>query len=309
MRLTVIRAAIAAAAASALGGCFTGIESTPRISESDVRNSGVRTTAEQELMRGVAAERPSAWHPGKQWIADDPRISMIFTSASGATNDIEGDTITLRRIGTYKGVTGAESVELVFTRTTGDSLYYRPDVKVADIGARQRLDIPFAVELTPVETAGELLRGHTFYITTPYWYDEQGHPARGLRHVPVTITSVTAGTSLYPLRIGFDTPDAPATRYVMMTYGTAPTATRNFDRLFSITDPRDNYPRISAETWQKIVHSQVAEGMNRDECRLALGTPASINRGASSAGQYERWNYDNGIYLIFEEGILIRYRN
>ena len=93
-----------------------------------------------------------------------------------------------------------------------------------------------------------------------------------------------------------------------LTYGSSRAATRNFDRLFSFSDPRTNYPQISDHTWQLITRSQVAVGMTRDECRLALGAPSSINRGATRAAQLERWLYDDGIYLIFEDGILTRYR-
>ena len=93
-----------------------------------------------------------------------------------------------------------------------------------------------------------------------------------------------------------------------MTYGTSASATRNFDRLFSFTDPRRSYPRITDATWQKIIRSQVEAGMTRDECRLALGAPDHIDRGATPGAQLERWTYDNGVYLIFEDGILERWR-
>lgn len=296
-------------AAATLGGCFTGIESTPRITDSDVRNSGVKITPEQTFTSVISADRPADWHPGKQWVADDDKISMIFTSASGNTSSLAGDTLTLRRLGSYPMLTGGDGIELVFTRSHGgDSLYYRPDITRADLASRSRLEIPFTVDLRPVAIADSLLRGHTCYIITPNWYDASGKAVAGLRHVPVTITGVSAGAGIYPLKVAFTRADRPGTHYVMMTYGASATATRNFDRLFSLTDPRLNYPRIQPETWDKIIRSQVSEGMNRDECRLALGAPSSINHGASSAGQYERWNYDNGIYLIFEDGILIRYR-
>lgn len=305
---TIITAACGLMAA-ALGGCFTGIESTPRITEHDVRNSGVKAGPEQTLMHDIAAQPPSAWRPGKQWLVDDSKIAMIFTAASGRTDSMAGDTLTLRRIGSYPTLTASEAIEIVFTRSTGgDSLYYRPDIATDRLAARSRLDIPFAIELTPVAKADSILRGRTCYITTPNWYDASAHAISGLRHVPVTITGITAGTGIYPLKIAFTAQGDTTTAYVMMTYGTSPTSTRNFDRLFSLSDPRLNYPRIRPETWERIIHSQVTEGMTRDECRLALGAPATINRGASSAGQYERWNYDNGIYLIFEDVILIRYR-
>lgn len=41
--------------------------------------------------------------------------------------------------------------------------------------------------------------------------------------------------------------------------------------------------------------------MTRDECRLALGAPATT-------GMVEFWQYSDGIYLLFEENILTRFR-
>ncbi|MDO4319777.1 MAG: hypothetical protein Q4C34_04305 [Bacteroidales bacterium] len=306
---TFISALCCLGVATMLGSCFTGIESTPRITENDVRNSGVKVTPEQSLTAGISTQRPADWRPGKQWVVNDDKISMIFTSASGNTSSLAGDTLTLRRIGSYPTLTGNDGLEIVFTRSHGyDSLYYRPDIAMTDLESRNRLEIPFTVDLGPVAIADSLLRGNTYYIVTSNWYDATGNAVAGLRHVPVTITGVTAGSGIYPLKVAFHSADTPTIRCVMMTYGSSATATRNFDRLFSLTDPRLNYPRIRPETWDKIIHSQVTDGMTRDECRLALGAPATINHGASSAGQYERWNYDNGIYLIFEDGILIRYR-
>ena len=49
--------------------------------------------------------------------------------------------------------------------------------------------------------------------------------------------------------------------------------------------------------------------MTRDECRLALGTPDSIDR-ATTVGNthFERWSYENGVYLLFEDGYLSKFR-
>ena len=57
-----------------------------------------------------------------------------------------------------------------------------------------------------------------------------------------------------------------------------------------------------------IVNSKVAAGMTRDECRLALGAPNSFRTIPVYNAVVEQWNYDDGMYLIFEDGILTRYR-
>lgn len=306
--MRILPAVVAAVGALCAGGCFTGIESTPRVSESEVRQAGAALSDEQRFMEPVRPEPPAAWRPGKEWAVADDRISLIFTAASARPDSLRGHVIRLARTSAYSGVAGDTLVELAFTVAgAGDSLFYRPGVTVADFRSRRGLEIPFAVELSAVRAADSLLRGRTLYITTPNWRGADGRPVSGLRHVPVRVRGVEAGTEQYPLRVMF-TDSADTAASVLMTYGGGPAATRNFDRTFAFDDPREKYPRITPRTWDMIVRSRVAEGMTRDECRLALGAPASIDRAGTSAGQYERWNYDQGIYLIFEDGILIRFR-
>ena len=304
--LLIINAAIC----GALSGCFTGIESTPRITPSDVSHAGVRTTSEQAFAATLIPEAPRAWMPGKQWQVADTRIAMIFTASSGSCDSLVGRTITSASERRVPSVTGVDAIELAFTGPDGQSLYYRPDLPADDWDDRASLAIPFAIELSPVAKADSLMRGNTYYITTPLWRDATGSPAMGLRHIAVRVDSVTPGTERYPLKVAFtpvSEPDAKS-KFILMTYGTSASATRNFDRLFSFTDPRRSYPRITDATWQKIIRSQVEAGMTRDECRLALGAPDHIDRGATPGAQLERWTYDNGVYLIFEDGILERWR-
>lgn len=300
---------LAAALAPALGGCFTGIESTPRISGAEVRRAGAEVSAEQTLTAGILPEPPAAWRPGKQWLVDDDKISLIF-SAPVRTDSLRGHTLTLLRTDPYLGVAGDTLVELVFTAPPADTLHYRPGVTASDLRSRRSLEVPFTVELAPAATADSLLRGHTFYITTPNWRNASGRQIAGLRHVPVTVSRIVPGTAQYPLKVMFTPSDSTlGEEYsVLMTYGHGAAATRNFDRLFALENPRLKYPNISDDFWERIIHSRVALGMSRDEARLALGAPASIQRAGTNAGQYERWNYDQGIYLIFEDGVLIRFR-
>jgi len=296
------------ALAAALQGCFTGIESTPRISGDDVRRADVHVTAEQALMQAVKAEPPAVWRRGKQWLVGDDRISLVFAAPLPAGADsLSGHTIALDSLGHYTGIAGDTLVEATFTADTGARLVYRTGVDAAQLDSLDALELPFTIELSAVNTADSLLRGRTVYITTPQRLDSLGHRIDGLRHVPVRVLRVVPGTVRYPLRAVFTDVDG-ATRSVMLTYGDSPAATRNFDRLFSFDDPRRSYPHITPETWERIIRSQVATGMTRDECRLALGAPQRIDRNGGRAGQYERWSYDQGIYLIFEDGFLIKYR-
>ncbi len=74
-----------------------------------------------------------------------------------------------------------------------------------------------------------------------------------------------------------------------------------------MTDPRLNYPQISDNVWNDIVNSRLSKGMTKTEATLALGTPRNIDRGYNHTATYERWTYPDGVFLIFEDGLLVRF--
>ncbi len=65
---------------------------------------------------------------------------------------------------------------------------------------------------------------------------------------------------------------------------------------------------ITDANWDRIIHGRVALEMTRDECRLALGSPSHIDRYQGTSAYGERWTYENGVYLIFFDGILSSFR-
>ncbi len=303
-----LRIFISIIAAVMLCSCFTGIESTPRITAKDVRNEVTEVSPEQTFMSAVIPEAPSNWSIGKQWLVTDDKIALIFTPGAERIDSLAGEIIEFAGTRSISTVTGEDAVELSFTRPCGQKLSYITSITPTEMAKRESLSIPFTIELSPVAIADSIMRGRSYFITTSRWHDATGNVEQGLRHVAVTIDSVVPGKEHQPLKVAFHLNSDPKPHYVMMTYGNGATATRNFDKFFSFTDPRLQYKHIEDATWQLIINSQVATGMTRDECRLALGIPNAIARGASQAAHIERWSYDDGIYLIFEDGILTRFR-
>lgn len=288
-------------------GCFTGVESTPKITAGDLKKQKIVVTPEQEFLSGIAPETIGRWTAGKRFYVTDDKISIIFTSSSSGTGDLAGTDLIFSEIRPVTSVTGEEATELIFTNGKGADLHYRINASRADLAGRSKVEIPFTVERSVVDQVDNMLRGNTYYVTTPRWYDESGKAVDGLRHVPVTITSVVPGNHVYPLKVGFS--DAGGSvYYLFMSVGDGRTATRNFDTLFSFGDPRKRYDDITDEVWDLIIHSKVREGMSRDECRLALGAPQMSRQVPTTAGIVEYWTYDDGVYLMFDNGILARFR-
>lgn len=293
-----------------VSGCFTGIESTPKITAENIKDADLKISAEQRISDMIVAEPTEKWTKGKKWIVTDKKISLAFTPATDSADDLTGDTLSLDSVRTFTNVTGRQDIELSLTDTNGNTFIHRTNIEASEWPKRDSYQIPFTVELSAVELADSILKGTNCFIVTPRWQDSAGNDITGLRHVEVNIVGVIPGNHVYPLTVVFspEKTGSNEVRYIPMTFGLSTAATRNFDRIFSFTNPRKTYPGITDATWNLIIHSQIAEGMTRDECRLALGAPDSVVRTASPGAQLERWSYNNGVYLLFEDGYLTKFR-
>lgn len=299
----------ALAGAVMLHSCFTGIESTPRITAGDVRRQGVaRPTPEMEFMAGVLPQPPAAWQPGKRFYVSDNRLGKLFARTAGA-DSLEGTELRFAGMHSAPSLTGDGATDVALLTAAGDTLLYRVDASLHALQRRERLEIPFTIELDPVLRADSMLRGNIYYIATPLWRRTDGRSRAGLRHVPVRVIEVRPGSdAVYAAGVVFMPLDAPSdTAMVMMSLG-GPRSPRNFATLFNFRNPRDGYPHITDDVWQHIVRSEVQKGMTRDECRLALGAPTGREQIPTTAGMIDRWSYGEGIYLIFEDGYLTSFR-
>jgi len=297
--------------------CFTGVESTGRITDSDVRRRhAADIRPEQLFLQNIRPEKPSEWQRGKTFRVVDKRFSLLLTSASAEARDLPGRDIHFAGFRPYPSLTGSEMLEAVFTdsRQPADTFYYRTPMQMSALPDAEKLEIPFTVDLDLVERVDSALSGRTLYVISPMWLDpaDSMKAGEGFRHVEVHIDSVAAGTDIYPLAVVFSVTDPrldiAGQRAVYMTEGPGRSATRNFETLFSFTNPRKRYPQITDDVWELIIRSQVRKDMTRDECRLALGAPSQIERYPTTNGMAERWRYTDGVFLVFDDGYLVNYR-
>ncbi len=285
--------------ATTLSGCFTGIESTPKITARDVKRQHATVTPEMTYARDVTGDPVASWTAGKQFIVTEGKISFALTPVDIADRLNPGDTITY--IGTRRvpSMTDVDDSLLMFLTARGDTLNYRLQETPGQLAERPTLEIPFTIEASLVDKASSLLAGNDYYITTPVWFNDSGDNITGRKLIKVHIDRVIPGDSRYPLIIEFTDVDGNRSR-VYMSVGTGRRSTRNFDTLFSLTDPRLRYKDIKDDVWECITRSTVKPEMTREECRLSLGNPRDVVRGH----YLERWTYDNGVSLIFDDGYL-----
>ena len=299
------------------GSCFTGIENTGRITDSDVRRRHASDiTPEQTFLSAIASEPPSAWRNGKPFRVTDKRFSILLTPASASATDIAGRDILFAGFRPYSSITGTKILEATFTDSNqpADTFFDRPPMLVSAMDKAKERVIPFTVDLDLVARADSALTGRTLYIISPMWLDpaDSMKACEGFRHIEVRVDTVMAGTDVYPLAVVFDVTDPrlaiTSPRAIYMTLGNSRTATRNFETIFSFTNPRKRYPQVSDDVWELIIRSRVRKDMTRDECRLALGAPSQIERFPTSSGMAERWRYTDGVYLVFDDGYLVNFR-
>lgn len=293
-----------------LTGCFTGIESTPKITSSDVKKENILITAEQEFLSDIKTPSPGKWQEGKRFHITDKRIKLILDSSEPLdTSKLQGREMVFEGIDRMRSVTGEDKGVMRFMIEGGQEVSLNTNMAYDKVMQVDSYEIPFAVDHDILVGMSDRLKGNTYYIITPNWYDiNNGKAERGLRHIPVEIVDVQPGTWAYPIRVVFRPKDADEIHSVLMTFGDKRSSTQNFDTLFAFENPRNKYPAIEEDTWQLIINSKVKIGMTKDECRLALGAPSTRGQIPTTAGMVEYWSYAEGIYLLFEDGYLSRVR-
>jgi hypothetical protein len=305
---STLTAVVAATSALMLSSCFTGIESTPRISDKDVSRRHVVTSAEDRYLANVNQQPITEWQPGKQFYVTDSKISLALEP--GGPTPEAGEHLRYLNARAVTSLTGEDDTELVFADSTGGEVVYRINATMAELGERRSVAVPFTIEMSMVDSVRSRLVGRDLYVRTSLWYDADGHAVTGLKYVKAKITSVVPGNVVYPVKVSFatDVDGKPVEASVYMSVGDAIHSARNFPALFSFDNPRKNFPLVTDENWSKIMHGRVAVDMTRDECRLALGSPSRIDRYQGTTAYGERWSYENGVYLIFFDGVLSSFR-
>ncbi|MCM1290735.1 MAG: hypothetical protein NC201_06695 [Prevotella sp.] len=297
---------IAAATLLFLTGCFTGIEGTKKVKLSREDRKVSQPSEEEKLNALFSADTLKDWNVGKNFIVTNHKVEIVLRSIGDKKYEIS-DTLVYKGIVMRPSPSGEQTARLLFADSRNEWEY---DTGKSYSAARMNLssmDIPMIIDVDFVENVGKILNNKKLYIRTSDWQDSEGNQEKGLKYSLVTIKSVTAGNEQFPLKVGFQTNDE-LIWYVMMSSGKKSTDSRSFPILFSFEDVKNSYRNISQEVWALIQQSKVTIGMTKEECRLSLGTPASVSSGRDYAKVFDLWSYGDGKYLKFEDGILVDFR-
>ncbi len=293
--------------------CFTGIESTKKITEKDVAKvtqAMGNAVEEESVYNSVAVDSFPDWNIGKRFYVVDNNIKRIFSPSTEYDSDtlsLEGKTLIYEGYSEGSVLDNEPKVNLLFSYDGKKFVY--PTNKTIDEIKRQYLllQVPFLIDENLIDRYQDLIAGKDFYIRTSIWYNEKGEMIPGKKFVKVKIDKVLPGDKVFPLKVSFNT-DNNEIAFVFMSTKQSSIQNRLFDNLFTSKDLRLNYPAISDTNWNHIINGTVALDMTKDECRLALGTPNSIQERPTYDGLQEYWFYGDGMYLVFFDGLLKQFR-
>lgn len=260
-------------------------------------------------MDSVNSQKLADWRHGKRFYVTDNRALIIFEQKSLTEDSSEfGKRIIIfDSFSTTTAPDGSESLVIIFN--DGKHIL-RHDTRRSPSDAMlsmTSMSVPMLVDMDVVEKADRILTGRKVWTLTPLWYDIEGNRQPGLKYTAVTVTGVEPGNMVFPLRIRFTNGDSEAYMYMSATENS--TDSRTFASLFSLSDPKKNYPSITDEIWQLIRNGRLQKGMTKEECRLSIGNPKNVDSGHNYSQTLDIWQYPDGSYLLFADGQLIEYRN
>lgn len=296
-----------------LSSCFTGIESTKTITPGREDRRQIAPTEEETILSGISFPVLKNWPTDKAFIVADQRLGYILESTEILPSELSLKDSLLY----FKGVSPRMMPDAKNQAILQFELKSNPPHTILLPSGREydqalatytSLQLPMLIDPELIAQAQDILVGKDVYTLSPLWYDEAGNRIPGLKYTQVHIDKVLPGNAQFPLCVVFHTADGEiASMY--MNIGNSGYDSRQFANLFSLTDLRKKYPSISNSVWENICHCRVALGMTKEECRLALGTPADVNSGHTYSETLDIWQYPDGKYLRFADGVLIDYRN
>lgn len=290
---------------SFLQSCFTGVEGTGKINLSKKDEAILSPTIEESLLSDCKPEILKEWNYGKQFIITDEKFKILIESDSYIPQ--KGDTIFFQGTSSRASADGSDKIILSFTHG-GDTFIYPLEKLMEEAMQSVTItDIPFLIEIDLLEKIKERLVGKKLWTKSALWYDDSLNYLKGKKFLPVNITGLEPGNAFFPFKVNFSTPEGLSAVF-LMSLGNSGNDSRSFNRLFSLSDPKQSYKHISRENWEAIQNESLRIGMSKEECRLSRGNPSETDSGHNYSNTMEIWMYPNGSFLRFIDGVLVEYK-
>lgn len=291
--------------------CSTGIESTKMIKMTKEDVKLLSKTAEQTFSESLHGTPLSSWQEGKEFLALSDRTFYIF-DPTGLSSELSGQSLKGSKL-YFKGSDSYQTPDLkeecILLFTDGKQTY-RYITGKSTTEAKNEIEsskLPLMSDLDLISQWKEKIAGKTLWTKSNLWYDEKGDRRDGQKFAKVTIIDVIPTTGDFPMKVKIKDENGKEA-FMQMNYTSEAHDTRNFASLFFLSDPKTKYPHITEENWALIKDGKVGMGMTKEECKLAIGNPDEVKAGHTHSQTMDMWQYANGTYLMFTDGLLTRFR-
>lgn len=268
-------------------------------------------TPEQKFSESIGGIPLSQWKEGKEFMAMSDRTLQIFEpygiNLPNSDYRMEGKVLTF--VGTDSHVNPDLKEECVIIFSDGATrLRYRTG-KSTETAMNEIVSskIPLMSDLDLIRLWEEKTKGSTLWTKSNLWYDAAGERIPGLKFAKVKVLEVLPSTGDFPVTLKISG-DGGREAYLHMNYTSDLRDSRNFAAIFFLSDPKKKYPHISEEHWALIQQGKVAEGMTKEECKLSIGNPDEVRAGHNRSQTMDIWQYSDGTYLMFTDGLVTNYR-
>lgn len=292
-------------------GCSTGIESTKKIRMTKEDIKLMEKSPEQKFTESIQGSPLSTWQKGKPFLAMSDRTAFIFEpngqGIESSDQTMRGKTLTFEGIDSHINPDLQEECVLLFS--DGRQTYRYHTGKTTEIALKE-IDssrLPLISDISLIERWRDQIVGKTLWTKSNLWYDSSGDRMPGQKFAKVTVKDVTPATGDYPIMVKIARNDGQFS-YLHMNYTSDLHESRNFAAIFFLSDPKVRYPNISNENWELIQRGKVGEGMTKEECKLSIGNPDEVRSGHNRSQTMDIWQYSDGTYLMFTDGLLTKFR-
>ena len=266
---------------------------------------------EQTFAESIQGVPLAQWEKGRPFMAMSDRTLYLFEPSPAPSGtpeaSLKGEILTFSGIDSHINPDLKEECVILFSDGNRTFRYHTGKTTESALKETDSSKLPLISDLRLIDQWKELLSGKTLWTKSNLWYDSSGERLSGLKFAKVKVEDVIPATGDFPISIKISGSDGNS-GWLHMNYTSDLHDSRNFAAIFLLSDPKDRYHNISDDNWRRIQQGKVAEGMTKEECKLAIGNPEEVRTGYNHSQTMDIWQYSNGSFLMFKDGLLTDFR-